>query len=178
MSEYTSYFAVKADEPDNIRRALEAAGLRALVDDVSVGPPEPRWTVVEAPHDAGFVDVDGSPVFSVRFDPWETLKATFPFVLHLFIEENGADWRLTVSRRGEAELVLSFSADGAPLALAELERVSGFFGVPLDATTLRVGGAFDFCRAVGLPYLELEDQQHLGRVLAPGAVVLASELDD
>ncbi len=168
MSEYTRYFAVHGLTPQAAKARLIERSIHAVVDDTESG----TWVVVSAPARSGFHD--GQFVYD---DRWAEMRRAFSKVCFFWVDEGQRGWSVRFARDG-AESV--FESTGDEVDAADVERLGDYFEVP--AARLRPVAAASlahaFCACVGLPYQEMNDQNHCDFVLRDARVaVLASELD-
>ena len=181
MSEYTSYYAVASAPLQLIKENLEGAKLTALIANGVLNNPTDKWVVVEVPRLMGFTTPGDYSTFTVIFDPWDTIKSTFPKVIKFFIDEGQDDWSISCSRAGE-EKTLQFyrSSPAHSFSKSDREYFAEFFGISFEelADFMKPGLAFAFCAMVKLPYFELEQQDKLLGVIPPGKVIYSSEISD
>jgi len=158
LSEHTKYFAVEGVSPADIRETLRANRVVSIVENQ---PPDDdaayRWVVVSAPAASGFTD--GQFHYASQ---WPTLIALFERLLFFWMDEGQAGWRLTTADRGRvAEYEFPADVSSCP-SREQIARLAEFCDVPSESLrpTLAADKAWEFCRAIGLPYLEMLDQDH------------------
>lgn len=166
MSEYTDYYLVQAAPPAEARRALEGAGVRAIVLD-EPGPPDQGWTAVALPFPA---------------EDAEALRDLFDCTLFFHLDEDWKTWRLDASPRGGREMQFLFSdrvwgdhanpardpailARSQNLSDADIDALAACLDVDSEAIRphLRIGGHEGFLAAIVAPYYHMLDQNLLER---------------
>jgi hypothetical protein len=119
--------------------------------------------------------------FSVLSDPWNDLKNSFARIFRFFVEEGQREWSIKCSLNGE-ERSFAFCADSTLSGYTQEDEkyLSALFELPFEelVPVLKPGlfAAAEFCVLVGLPYLEMEMQDKLARMIPAGAVMFSSEL--
>jgi len=178
--EYTDYYAVELEDFGQIKSKLEKAKLTAMIDNEIMHEPADRWIIIEAPTITGFRVPGDFSTYDVFFDPWETLKSSFPKIVNLFIEEGLRDWSIRCGLNGE-ERLFEFYAELPPFSPSQgdQEYLSELFDQPYEelAAVLRPDSAHLFCALVAMPYAEMEMQDKMKGVIPPGTVIFSDQLE-
>jgi hypothetical protein len=184
--EHVDYYAVKRAPLEEIKARLQQAKITALIADGVLLKPEHKWVVVGAPRLMGFKVPGDFSTFSVFYDPWEELKKSFRRIFRFFVEEGYRDWSITCGLDGE-ERSFEFYERTTPYNYTkeDKEYVSVLFELPFeDLVPVLKPGCYEprmrvvwkFCGLVGLPFLEMEQQDKLACVVPRGTVMFSSEL--
>lgn len=158
---------------------LEAADILSAVGD-SVCTPDDSWVIVEAPIITAFKIPGDYSTFSVISNPWEKLTRVFNKVIEIYIEEGQKDWSLKVSvEEEEKEFYFHEESHVGTVSREEEESLVKTFGLSHAELepVLRPGTPYEFCKRIGLPYLEMEDQDMLLDIIPKyGKAILTSQL--
>lgn len=185
MSEYTNYFAVRSADEQEVQRRLNAAQIRSVVDADKTGfwfsPPFKRsgdynWVVVSAPANSGFEN----EIFFYR-DQFEEIGHIFDTLIHFFQEEDMTRWTLKL-KTGKTVIEKQFTPAEE---IAFTENETALFSACFDKSFrdiqpfLQPGKAADFLNAVGIPYMEMNDQDKLpDQLFGDRYALLAGEITD
>ncbi len=165
MSEYTKYFAVKSSSSKEVRGKLNQSKILSIVDDDSDDYFFEKkykrngliaWVAVTAPP------VSGSDTFGNYFqtDQFENFEKLFEEYVLFFQEEDAVDWILKV-KSGDNVIEKSFEeAHKTEFSDKDKGVFSKCFERPFGEMEklLIAGKAADFLNFVGIPYLEMNDQ--------------------
>lgn len=176
MSEISHFFAARVTSVVSLRMALERARIQAILgserDGRGAAPtllsplPARRWVGFASPSDNR-----------------EALCKLAEQLVEIF--DSGDEWSVSLCM-GQEKLVLRSETleparDGSGTSVSQRDWLRRFFGRPPDAllATLSTGSVPLFCKELGIPYLELVDQdvvawEQLAREF-PGRSVLDSE---
>lgn len=184
MSEYTRYFAVHGSSETDILRILNERRIPAVVDDEfrEEDGVLRRWIPVAVPNDAGMRD-------GVFFSEsrWPQFRSLFSKSLFFCLHSNHYDWEVSIATPGTL-VDLSFTEDEQTLIdTALVQALSDYFGVAPETLrphfNERAGSPYLFCKTIGMPFLEMFDQNtcdsrqwvdaHAGRF-----AILSSQLAD
>jgi hypothetical protein len=174
MAETTHYFAARVRDHAELKRTLERAGIPAMLDPCeypSLGrgkwdglPEYQRWVLV-----------------ITQSENWSRLTRVVERLVE--IVDVPTSWHLAVSWAGR-ELSGSFhcverEGPSTRFSDSELDFLARFFDRPRSAFESRLvwGRQAQFCEAVGIPFLEMVDQDRTVRPPRAG-VVYAHEMDD
>lgn len=185
MSEYTRYFAVKSSSEGEVQNKLRLKKVKSVVDadrtDFWFAANDTRngiynWVVVSAPADAGF----DNDQFYYR-DQFEVIGDVFETMLLFFQAEDFADWRLKI-KVNNTIVEKKFSSDEETV-FGEADK--NIFTLCFDKrfedfqAFLQPGKAADFLNYVGIPYMEMNDQDKLSpQLFGDKFSLLADELTD
>ena len=167
MSEYTRYFVVKSSSEEEVQSALNAARINSVVDadknDYWFSPEYKRsgshdWVVVAAPADSGFQDNR-----YVHEDQFNRMAAVFQTLILFFQEEDMTNWSLKLKAAGTVVEKQFHSNKTVEFSEAEKSLFAGCFGRSFDEMRplLKAGKASDFLNSVGIPYMEMSDQDKI-----------------
>lgn len=184
MSEYTRYFAVQGSSETDILRILNERRIPAVVDDEFLGEDGVlrRWIPVAVPNDAK--TRDGAVLFEAR---WPKFRSLFSKSLFFLLHSNHYDWDVSIATPGTL-VDLSFTEDEQTrIDVALLQTLSEYFGVAPEALrphlNERAGSPYAFCKTIGMPFLEMFDQntcdsRHWVEADAGRFAILSSQLAD
>jgi hypothetical protein len=180
MSEVSHFFATLVANPSLFRKSLEQARIHAILDSAGAGdcPPVPQGLPI--------------PVLDRRWlsfaSPSDNREALWKLTERLVeVFDNGGDWSLSLFMDRE-KLTLSIkdlepAREGIGTSARQQEWLRHFLGLSPGVllATLSVGGILPFCKAVGIPFLELADQdmlpwEHLSRQFPDRYVLDSQEL--
>ena len=170
MSENTNYFAVKSSSAIEVQRKLNAAKVLSVVDEdvhgywFSAKYPKTgnKWVVVTAPSQLNVVDgeVSTTDIYNAIQDVSTRVRGIFNTVVHFQQAGNSSDWRLKINC-GDRVAEKYFSLDEENV-FAEADKI--VFTKCFDKnfmemeTLLQSGTGADFLNFVGIPYMEMNDQ--------------------
>lgn len=182
MSEYTNYYAVESAPMDEIKSKLRKADvLSAIIDHPLIAKPENKWIVVEAPTLMDFTTPRDYSTLRTSVNPWNILKSTFSKIVKIFIEEDQHEWSLTTSLNGKEKIFKFYKKDAQKFSETDRHYLSELFDTPFEtlAEYLKVDQVHNFCQTVKLPYLEMEDQDHMADIILKyGKVIFVSQIKD
>ena len=184
MSEYTQYFIVKEDSEADVKKRLNNSKTTSIVDsdkdkywffDIYKNQTTPNWIVVTAPPESG--TIDGQYKYENKFS---TMCNIFETVVLFFEEENGSDWKLDIFFKGTllskniyAEKIVAFT----PIEKQLMESVFETEFIEM-APFLIPGKSVYFLNAMGIPYMQMNDQDYCNiEPTDTNYSFLASELD-
>lgn len=167
MSEHTNYYIVQATSESEVQVMLENARLRSLIDadkeDYWFMEQYKRngsynWVVVAAPADSGFRD--GTFFYEPQFDRMAQL---FKIVVHFFQETHAGAWKITIAANGMQCKVVNEPGKEAQLTEGDKLFLAQCFGKCFTELSpfLRAGKSWDFLNSIGIPYMEMTDQDKL-----------------
>ncbi|MGR8930780.1 MAG: hypothetical protein ACU836_09080 [Gammaproteobacteria bacterium] len=172
MSEYTQYFAVRASSGRSVKDKLQAAKVLSLVDDDSDDygflPEYKRhgniqWVAVLAP-------ALWEPTYRSRL---EDIRRIFESGILFFQEENCRDWSLSLWHNGDAiekkfydyEEGYEDDEEYEEIHFSDAEKrlISNLFHKDFGELEplMQPGNAERFLNFVGIPYMELNDQNQV-----------------
>ncbi len=167
MSKYTNYFVVKCSSEQEVQRKLDIAKIRSVVDADKtdywfstnyVRNGTYNWVAVSAPANSGFEN--GLFFYSDQFDK---IGAIFETFLHFFQEEDLTNWNIKV--KVENSIILKHFTTDKETVFSNNEKV--LFSKCFDKVFtdfepfLQAGKSSDFLNFVGIPYMEIHDQDKL-----------------
>jgi len=157
MSEVSHFFAALVANPSVFRKSLERARIQAILDSAEAGD--------GAPVPQGLT----TPVLDMRWlsfaSPSNNREALWKLT-ERFVEvfDDGGDWSLSLFMDRE-KLTLSIkdlepTREGLGTSARQQEWLRHFLGRSPGSllATLSIGGILSFCKAVGIPFIELVDQ--------------------
>ena len=165
MSEYTKYFAVKSSSKEEVRRKLNDAKIKSIVDadiqDFWFSSKYKRgghysWVVVCAPSDFNFDEIGN---FS-HSDVFSELKKVFNDCIMFFQEENMIDWNIKI-KSGNEFIEKGFEKNQKTIFDENDRRIFSkcFDKNFADMEPLLKGGkSSEFLNFVGIPYMEMNDR--------------------
>lgn len=167
MSGYTNYYIVQATSETEVQVVLEDARIKSLIDadkdDYWFTERYKRngnynWIVVAAPANSGFKD--GMFFYETQFDK---ISQYFKIVAHFFQEEHMGVWRIEIAANGiQCKIV---NEPGSETKVTENDKLflSQCFGKNFSdlAPFLKSGSSADFLNFIGIPYMEMTDQDKL-----------------
>ncbi|HYO65437.1 MAG TPA: hypothetical protein VEU33_05090 [Archangium sp.] len=167
MSEVSHFFAALVANPSLFRKSLERARILAILDSAGAGdgPPMPQGLPIPALNKRWLS-------FASPSDNREALWKLTERLVEVF--DDGGNWSLSLFIDRE-KLTLSIkdlepTREGIGTSARQQEWLRHFLGCSPGAllATLSAGGMLPFCKAVGIPFLELADQdmvpwEHLSR---------------
>lgn len=183
MSKSTHFFAAHVEEPEELKRLLIREKVPAIID-----PCEYEWLgrtrFAHLPDDQRWV------MLLTRSDNWERLKGLIEKLVEIEDYKDELDlFGLAVSWNG-VEVRGTFYAEpwveeeSTRFAADQLEFLERFFNKDKAqfARYLAWGYAEEFCKAVGIPYIEMVDQDLTIRIPKlddpAGCVFFAKEMVD
>lgn len=185
MSEYTNYFAVKSSTEQEVQNKLSLKKIKSVVDadktDYFFSTNYLRngvynWVVVSAPANSGF---DNGHFF--HCDQFDEIGAVFDTFILFFQEEDFTNWNLKV-KVNNTIIEKQFISDEETL-FSESEK--NLFSMCFDKNFidlqpfLQAGKGADFLNFVGIPYMEMNDQDKLPtQMFGDKYSLLADELID
>jgi hypothetical protein len=162
MSEYTNYFAVKADSKQFVKCKLNEAKILSIINadesdfwfaDEYKRNGKIQWVTVEAP--AIFIDE-----YKDRFND---LKSLFANLMWFFQEENGRDWRALIYSNNTEISITVYENEVVSFTDTEMTVISSLFSK--DFTEIKPllypGKGSEFLNFVGVPYMEMSDQNQI-----------------
>ena len=178
MSEVSHFFAARVTASSSLRTSLEQARIQAIVDSAGDGTPTPQTLRSPAPDSrwVGFAS------------PSENREALWKLTERLVeVFDEGGDWSVSFFMERERLVLraedLEPAREGAGTSASQREWLRRFFGRAPEAflATLAVGGILPFCKDLGIPFLELVDQdmvpwEQLAREFPERAVLDSEEL--
>lgn len=187
MSEYTKYFIVKSSSEEEVKQQLHKAKIISIVDADTVDywfnekykrNGTYNWVVVSAP--ATMKGPDGEYKYENQF---EKLQQIFDTVIFFFQEEDGSQWFLNI-KTADHVIFKEFEQDKNTL-FTDLEKqvISTCFNHLFEILMplLQPGKAHEFLNFVGIPYMEMNDQDLVpanSKFFDNSYSILANEFDD
>lgn len=165
MSEYTNYFATKSVSQVELISKLEESEISSIVEDLEK---ENNWQIFYCPSS------------SQDFPVWEKIGEKFQKVIELFVEEDRKRWLIKTSLNGELREFKFYSDEKLNFTDDEKKYLSDLFEMEYSQLeeVLAYGKAYEFTKVIGLPYLDIMDQNIFpNHLFANKKVVLASTLD-
>lgn len=167
MSEYTKYFAVKSSSEQDVQSKLNSNKIKSVVDadkaDYFFSEDCKRngvwnWVVVSAPANSGFSN--GQFFYSDQFDQIGNIFSTYIF---FYQDQDFTSWRLKI--KIDNTIIEKQFKTGTESLFSENEKV--MFATCFDKSFkelepfLLAGKAAAFLNSVGIPYMEMNDQDLL-----------------
>ena len=161
MSEFTDYFAVKADKIDAVIQKLREARITCFVDNAEYFPGYPlkddegSWFLVSVYAEISWME-DGNYYYIDR--KLKEIAGLFEKVLSLFEDEDMKTWRIEVYWKGSEIFKHSFEAgQNSNISGAKLKTLAEFFGIESEKLTpcLRFGNMDKFCNVLKIPYVHM-----------------------
>ncbi len=185
MSEYTNYFAVKSSSEQEVQNKLSAKKIKSVVDadktDYWFAANYKRngiynWVVVSAPANSGFYN--GEFFHSNQFDE---IGNVFDTLILFFQDEDLTNWNLKakidntiVEKLFASDKETMFSENEKKLFSKCFDRDFNNFNPFFHA-----GKGAEFLNFVGIPYMEMNDQDKLPiQMFGDKYSLLADELTD
>lgn len=185
MSEYTNYFAVKSSSEQEVQNKLSVKKIKSVIDadktDYWFTTNYTRngiynWVVVSAPANSGF---DNGQFF--HCDRFDEIGAVFDTLILFFQEEDFTNWNLKVKVNNTIVEKQFISDKETVFSESEKNLFSTCFDknfIDLQAF-LQAGKSADFLNFVGIPYMEMNDQDKLPiQMFGDKYSLLADELTD
>ncbi|MGD2151788.1 MAG: hypothetical protein PVG79_00880 [Gemmatimonadales bacterium] len=180
MAENTHYFAANVRDPAELKRLLIEEKIPAIIDPCeyeALG----RGRFADRPADEQWL------LLLSNSENWDRLTGLLERLVEIEDFE-GRLWRLAVSWNGQALRGTFYAEDSEQestvYSAAELGFLSRFFNKDesVFARYLKWGCAAEFCAAVGIPFIEMVDQDSTIAIPklddAAGYVFLADEVPD
>lgn len=185
MSEYTNYFVVKSSSEQEVQNKLNNAKIKSVVDadktDYWFSANYTRngvyhWVVVSAPANSGFDN--GHFIYNDQFDK---IANVFNTLILFFQEEDFSNWKIKV-KTGNTIVEKQFEENKETVFSENEEKL---FSQCFDddflnlKPLLQAGKSADFLNFVGIPYMEMNDQDKIpAQMLGNQYALLADELID
>jgi len=185
MSEYTNYFAIKSSSEKKVQNKLSVKKIKSVVDadlnDFWFSPNYKRngiynWVVVSAPANSGF---DNDQFF--YNDQFNEMGAIFDTLILFFQEENFTNWRMKV--KIENTIIEKKFVSNEETMFSENEKELFFKCFNQNFVDLlpflKAGKGAEFLNFVGIPYIEMNDQNKIStQIFDKQYALLASEISD
>jgi len=173
MSEYTQYFAVKSSSEITVQEILNKAQIVSIVDadkDRFFFSKEYKkaegydWVSISCPASKGY-DINSNYTYTHQAD---NLKGIFDELIYFFQEENMIDWLIELKYFDKVIKKRIYSNEEILFSDSEKEIFSKCFNKSfndLESLLLPKKGP-DFLNFIGIPYMELNDQDLIRESIA------------
>lgn len=170
MSENTNYFAVKSTSAEAVQKKLNAAKILSIVDEDNDGywfsTQYPKifhkWIIVTAPPqiDAEVKEITIQDISDGIHETNRKIKENFETTVHFIQPGNSAEWEISI-KSGKKEVEKYFSPEEETIFTEDEKNIFSqcFEKDFLEMENLlKPGLGADFLNSVGIPFMEMNDQ--------------------